>query len=153
MSVHHAIALASIGWYLMLPPTAADLDGACNHQSLFWSAMRMFASEITHISETKRCHQLRHQVATDAPFSKWKQIGEFETLAECRAGNLQDYKLLSSNGEIDRMDASQELADEGNLHPSEDQLSERIRELSTEERAATLDEKCVASDDPRLKEK
>ncbi len=30
----HAAALALVGWYLMMPPMAADLDRSCRHDYL-----------------------------------------------------------------------------------------------------------------------
>jgi hypothetical protein len=33
MKLHHAAALALVGWYLMIPPTEKDLDDSCGAHS------------------------------------------------------------------------------------------------------------------------
>jgi len=60
MKLSHAVALALVGWYLMIPPIE-------------------FGSQAI----TSNVH-----VSSDAPFSKWEMSGSFDTAKECDAARL-----------------------------------------------------------------
>ena len=90
MNLRHAAALILVGWYLMVAPTSGK-EGDPNSKFLF-----------------------------HAPLSKWRQIGEFDSAAEC---NEQRAKWVAT-----------------------------ILALSSETPEGTW-ALCVATDNPRLKEK
>jgi hypothetical protein len=131
-------ALALAGWYLMIPPSARDLDNSCKPNGPMGA------------EEMKRCDELELEVAIDAPLSKWEQVSEFETLAACHAQYDKDQGPPSDYGWVARTGAALELLDEGYRHPTEGQLSKRALGLSVAASAATLAEECIATDDPRL---
>jgi hypothetical protein len=66
VALRHAATLASIGWYLMVPPVNHPWSRAIWH----WFDTRIVI--------TDKCNP-------DSPLSGWKQDGEFEKLAECQA--------------------------------------------------------------------
>jgi hypothetical protein len=140
MNPRHAAALALIGWYLMMPPTQEMLDSSCsNHRSILDSLI----ATITMESENdwlKRCEREATMLVSDVPFSRWLQGGEFETLAECRAD--QNKPLTEKDTEWAKF--------AGGLTASSGVSKEDL--IRTQEQALTLS-KCIASDDPRLKEK
>jgi hypothetical protein len=154
MNLRHTAALALIGWYLMMPPMLGDLDSSCNGyhiptvSDLFWAliAWRNFG-EVQMI----RCDELQHQVATDSPISEWKQVGEFETLEACRSQYAEDQ--TSEDREIDygRTAAKTEFVDEGEQKPSEKDLQLRSQTIAIAIVSQIASEKCIATDDPRLK--
>jgi hypothetical protein len=72
MKPRHAAALALVGWYLMFPPTKADVDPHCSSPS------RSGAQQ-------KLCNTEGLQMALDAPLSEWKAGSVWRDLAECEA--------------------------------------------------------------------
>jgi hypothetical protein len=151
VNARHAITLGLVGWYLMMPPTAKELDSACTGKSYFWNIVGMFASQEGQYSEAIRCNELELQPAADAPFSEWHQVGEFETLAECHSQYNEEQQPPDEPAAASRTIASDELHNEGQLHPSENELSARALEIRVGIHTVAADEKCIASDDPRLK--
>ena len=150
VNLQHAIVVSLVGWYLMMPPTAADLDTACNGQSVFWAVVGTFSSQTGRDSEMQRCDHLRYRLDTDAPLSKWHQVGEFENLAACQARYDENQKPLTNEAAFARWTARDELINEGKPHPSDEEVSARAQESSAGISAQTAGETCFASDDPRL---
>jgi len=149
MKLSHAAALALVGWYLMMPPSAGDLDSACNGKSIFWNVVGSLSTQGRLNSAAAKCNRESHQLAAGAPLSKWKHVGFDETLAECRA-RYEENQKAPPNGQLM---AKLELKDEGKANPSDEELKSRADSLTRFLKAQTAAEKCVASDDPRLKEK
>ena len=145
----HAIALALVGWYLMIPPSAGNLDGACNGKSFFWNVVGTLSTQEHLNSETAMCNRESHRLVANAPLSKWKRAGFDETLAECQA-RYEEHQKAPPNGQLM---AKLELKDEGKANPSDEELKSRADSLTRFLKAQIAAEKCVASDDPRLKEK
>jgi len=145
----HAAALALVGWYLMIPPSAGNLDGACNGKSFFWNVVGTLSTQDRLNSETAMCNRESRRLVASAPLSKWKRVGFDETLAECQA-RYEEHQKAPSNG---RVMAKLELKDEGQASPSDEELKSRADSLTRFLKAQTAAEKCVASADPRLKEK
>jgi hypothetical protein len=152
MRFRHAAALATVGWYLMVPPNACDLSSACTGSSIFWSAVESFRSQTpsNRQSEFVWRDRLNNELVFDAPLSKWHQIGEFETLAECRSRYNENLKPLPHEQEQALNSAKMELNDEGETNPSNDELQSRARLIEGFINDQALQGKCVASDDPRL---
>jgi hypothetical protein len=94
MNPRHAAALASIVWYLMMPPLADE------HNPEPWSA----------------------------PLSQWLTVGEFGSIDTCRSA--LDEKTIAAG----------------------DSAEENDDEAATANRRI-LKARCIASDDPRLKER
>jgi hypothetical protein len=72
MNLRHAAAIALVGWYLIFPPTKADVDPHCFLPSLSGA-------------QQKLCDSEGLQMALDAPLSKWKAGSVWQDLAECEA--------------------------------------------------------------------
>jgi hypothetical protein len=98
---------------------------------------------------------LEIQLADDAPLSRWRQIGEFETLSDCQdryqRDSEQETTKNSAHEDLDRFSAKQDLSDEDTANPSEEELSARAQAFTHFFEIQALSEKCIASDDPRLK--
>ena len=79
MNLRRAAALASIGWYLIFPPTIDETLWICGNG---FSASE--AREL--LGWGKDCFRgpTSRTPNTDAPLSKWHQAGEFEHLSDCR---------------------------------------------------------------------
>jgi len=155
MNLRHAAALALVGWYLMVPPMAGDLDETCK------SGGRPALSDVTvalltwtnpDVVNMRRCDRLRNELRYGAPLSDWSQAGSFETLAACEAEweSSQRYSL-NNEGVHSRGVAKLQLSDEGEQHPSDEDLQFRAQTVETSAREQTLSMKCIATDDPRLK--
>jgi hypothetical protein len=93
---------------------------------------------------------MKIKIASDAPLREWQQIGEFETISDCRQryeNNLKERPLDKQ----DVVDAAQaELKDEGNSMPSNDELKTRVDSIESSIHNRALQGKCIATDDPRL---
>jgi hypothetical protein len=152
MKPRHAAALVLVGWYLMMPPNACDLSGACNGKSIFWDAVALFRSESesSRHSEMAWRNRLDNEVVLDAPLSEWHQLDEFETLAECRVRYEENQRPLPKEQAPNLDLAKSELADEGRANPSAEDSRSRANSIGWFRRTQSLGEKCVASDDPRL---
>jgi hypothetical protein len=151
MKLQHAIALASIGWYLMVPPTACDVSSACSNKSLFWGLVEApFRGEASRQWLYAWRYRMKIKIASDAPLREWQQIGEFETLSDCRQryeNNLKETPLDKQ----DVVDAAQaELKDEGTSTPSNEELKTRVDSIESSIHNRALQGKCIATDDPRL---
>jgi len=146
MNYRHAAALALMGWYLIIPPSVADLDSACNGKSVLWDVIGSFSSQDRLNSAAATCHDKSHQLAPQAPLSKWKQVS-FETLEECQARLKQDQKTPPEG----RVIAKIEFQDEGNDSPSDDALRSRANALTRFLKEQTAAERCVSSNDASLK--
>lgn len=147
MTLRHAAALALVGWYLMVPPSARDLDGSCNGKNILWNVVESLSTEHHLASEAAGCNRENRQLAGDAPLSKWKRSGADDTLAQCQARYQERQKAVVNH----RLTAKLELADEGNENPSDQELNTRADALTSFVKAQTAAEKCVSSDDPQLK--
>src|SRR5947207_2941040 len=94
--VGHVFAVVLAGWYLMLPPTRADLDKSCTGDTIlsftvsdaFWGLVGHWACKETDNCAKSpgevhsfRCNVLSNEVARDAPLGLWRRIDESETLA------------------------------------------------------------------------
>jgi hypothetical protein len=148
------IALALAGWYLMMPPNACDLSSACNRSSVVWNMVSELRSRSPHnvYSEAAWRNRLNQQLVADAPLNEWHQLDEFETLLECRGERNENMRNFPTT-EQQAIGAlvQWELNDEGDPHPSADKVRKRADQENFSRRTQVEAEKCVASDDPRLK--
>jgi hypothetical protein len=155
MTLRHAAALALVGWYLMMPPLAADLDSTCGADRLLPATSDLFVSLLTWRNPSEvnmiRCDSLRHEVRYDAPMTDWSQVGSFESLAACQAEYESNQRPLNNEEVLNRGVAKMELSDEGEQHPSDESLQIRAKTVEISVRGETGGMKCVATDDPRLK--
>jgi hypothetical protein len=122
----------------MMPPTQEMVDPCCHGSLLCLSTLMTLLSKTDAAENLKRCERKSTIVALDAPYARWVQGGEFETLAECKASQE---KPLTRNETAWAGLAGDLMAGEG---VSKDDL------IRMQEAALTLS-KCLASDDPRLK--
>jgi hypothetical protein len=153
-TLRHAAALALVGWYLMMPPLRADLDQTCTSQGIGFAASDLFWALVAwrnpKVINSIRCDPLRSQAATDAPLSRWKQIGEFETLAACRAAYEKQQAPVPNQEELNRSLAKLEFLDEGARQPSDSEVERSARIIDLDLRNSATSLKCIATDDPRL---
>jgi hypothetical protein len=141
MKLRHAAALASVGWYLMTPPTQEQLDSTCRGgPSVMDHVAALIGREDADKVHTQRCDQEEIEVALDAPLSAWDQSGEFETLKECK---VEQEKPMT---EQDKMKTALALSVMRESGVTKNALMSSLN-------LARASAKCVASDDPRLKEK
>jgi hypothetical protein len=98
---------------------------------------------------------LSDEVATDAPFGIWRRIDESETLSGCNAAQekYEESQSQSFDQEIARWEGKQELLDEGRRNPSNAEIAARARESAHFSQTWAMSAECIASDDPRLREK
>ena len=155
MKRRHSIALVFIGWYLMMPPMAAELDQSCAHPGILQTST-LLSSMVTGASpreyETLRCNRLSHQVAGYAPMaawpdsmSTWNKIGQFQTLVECQAAyDAEQAKSVDINQA--RLQAESELAREGARNPSGEALQRRAQEIARGLTKQIEGERCIATD-------
>lgn len=151
----HPIGLVFIGWYLMMPPMAAELEPACTQAGILKTST-LFTSMVAGVSpreyKTLRCNRLEHQVAPYAPMaawpdsmSTWNKIGQFETLVACQAAyDAEQSKVVDLT--LARHEAEAEFAREGNRNPSEQAVQLRVREVANALAAQIAGERCIATD-------
>jgi hypothetical protein len=141
MKLRHAAALASVGWYLMVPPTQEQLDSTCRSgPSVMDHVTALIGRDDADKVHTRRCDQEGIEVALDAPLSACGQSGEFETLKQCK---VEQQKPMT---EQDRMQTALALSVMRESGVTKGALMSSLD-------LARASAKCVASDDPRLKEK
>ena len=141
MKLRHAAALASVGWYLMIPPTQEQLDSTCRGgPSVMDRVAALIGRDDANKVHTRRCDQEGIEVALDAPLSVWDQSGEFETLNECK---VEQQKPMTEQDKMKTALAFSVMRESG---VTKDALMSSLN-------LARESAKCIASDDPRLKEK
>jgi len=153
MNPRHAAALALVGWYLMLPPTQEMLDPACpsRQASLMGTLKQLTRGTDANII---RCDVESLWLDTRVPLSKWDQAREsFETLSACQAAkekplSEQERRSAESVARLVMEDDRQARPEAAKALPK-DFIEQAVRSRQT-----ALDfSLCIASDDPRLKEK
>jgi hypothetical protein len=157
MRVSHATALAFIGWYLMMPPMAAELRPECSPGAPIGSSA-LFLSFLTATSPRefmiRRCDYLRHTVNINAPITAWPdndnmtawhRIGKFGTLALCDS-QYQTNQSASVDMNFFRDTALSELTDEDERPPSQVDLERRMKEIRKGLADQVAGERCIASD-------
>jgi hypothetical protein len=87
MHLHHAAALALVGWYLMVPPSLADGSWVCGDGLTGLVAQRVFGTE----QIEKACAIRRNTADVNAPLSEWHEISPFETLDACQEAKNKLY--------------------------------------------------------------
>jgi len=81
MNLRHAAALALVGWYLILPPSDADLDSSCTGAPTIMDYIRSYVRDQSATrAQFERCLPESESIATDAPISKWNQKDSCQTL-------------------------------------------------------------------------
>jgi hypothetical protein len=83
MTFRHTVALAFVGWYLMMPPTQEALDLNCggNAWTLFsvyhgvLSLVAPAAADKADAANIKQCDREGILIADDAPLARWNQGG------------------------------------------------------------------------------
>ena len=155
LTLCHAAALALVGWYLMTPPLARDLDKTCKSDgplALSDITIALLTWTSPDVINSRRCDRLRLEVQNDAPLSEWKQGDSFETLEACQAEHESDQKLPNDlDAALIQLVALSELQDEGYSHPSKEDQQSRGKAIESSLQLQDADEKCIATDDPRLK--
>ena len=146
MKLHHAAALALVGWYLMMPPTEEQLDATCRGGPTVMDHVTavigraLLGHDHADKVHTRRCDREGIEVALDAPLSDWDQDGEFETLKECEA---EQQKPMTEHEKI--------MVELGSSLMRESGVTKDA--LMSAHNLALSSAKCIATDDPRLKEK
>jgi hypothetical protein len=150
MKLHHAAALALVGWYLMLPPTQEMLDSACQfkHPTITGEARALVRGGDENIVQ---CDLESLQLDASAPLSNWDTGGTFESLAECQAD--QKRPLTEREKTAFEFPAHLMFDDDRNLRPkASTRLPNDFVKLFVEARQSARDvSRCVATNDPRLK--
>jgi hypothetical protein len=128
MNPRHAAALALVGWYLMAPPPQADPT----------TGLPNGAADVR------------------APFKYWDNEGSFDSAKECSSNLESNIRLLmqvEANMRSRHLSERQESAEDEKV----DQAAKLPRGWSYGLRyyglAKAIGAQCIATDDPRLKEK
>jgi hypothetical protein len=141
MTLRHAGAIISIGWYLMMPPTQEQLDSSCRGgPSVRDRVAAIISRDDVEKVHARRCDREGIEVALDAPLSAWNQSGEFATLTACKA---EQQKPMTGQDKMTTALAFSVMRDSG---VTKDALMSSLD-------LARASAKCIATDDPRLKEK
>jgi len=125
MTPRHAAALALVGWYLMTPPT----------------------DYVTHLPNGSP--------NLDAPFSYWRNEGSFDSAKECKVGlenNIEFAKQIEKKVRKEESE-QQESAEEEKMDQQGNVPKGFYRGLRGYALTAAVSAQCIATDDPRLKEK
>jgi hypothetical protein len=131
MKLGHAAALAVAGWYLMLAPMQADTDIRCSPE--WWQKFEMICDYKVTVPDNA------------APFSKWLQVGTFETLSDCRAQKLRQRTKQDRQFDERVAKAIMNRAREAGQPLGKGYVDEFV--TGQDLRSSV----CLASDDPRLK--
>jgi hypothetical protein len=148
MNRHHSLALLLVGWFLMMPPMAGDLDLTCQDHRMF--AISDFAVGLTtwtspRTTNKRRCDELRHSPNQEVPLRSWKQVGEFESLTACQAAYDKEQLGSGPPAKMVEDNASLELHDEGDPHPSAPELQKRADLISSAISAQVAWKRCIAA--------
>ncbi len=81
MSLRHTVAIALVGWYLMVPPNLAKTSCSCAEGF----EGRIFDAWIGANKRMDNCTKWGKVADFDTPFSQWSGIGVFDTYPECEA--------------------------------------------------------------------
>jgi len=153
MNPRHAAALALVGWYLMLPPTQEMFDPACpsRQASLMGTLKQLTRGTDANIIQ---CDVESLWLDTRVSLSKWDQAREpFETLSACQAAkekplSEQERRSAESVARLVMEDDRQARPEAAKALPKD------FIERAVSSRQTAIDfSLCIASDDPRLKEK
>jgi hypothetical protein len=83
LSMSWATALAG-GWYLMVPPTKADIDPFClGDPSMSTRIEALLWKENPSTVQFNRCLPLEEVLADNTPISRWYQVDSFASLRDC----------------------------------------------------------------------
>jgi hypothetical protein len=149
----HAVALALVGWYLMLPPTQQMLDSACQwkHSPVSGEPAALVGEESD--SKIVQCDLESLQLDTSAELSRWKTGGVFGTLADCQAD--QKKPLTESDNLALAFPAHLAFDDDQKSRPkAATRLPDDFVKLYVQTRRSALQlSQCIATNDPRLKQK
>jgi len=155
LRVSHRVVLAFVGWYLMMPPMAAELHPECSPGAKVTTSelfLSFFAGTSPREFELKRCDRLRHSVEPYAPMaswpdimSTWQKIDEYDTLQECDS-QYQENQTVEVDTSSIRNIAVSELSHEANNPISPADLEARISEIKEAARDQIRGERCIASD-------
>ena len=141
MTLRHAAALASVGWYLMIPPTQEQLDSTCRGGP---SVMDRVAALIGRDDQTKCTRGVVIKRGSRLPSMHRCQSGiraaNSRALNECK---VEQQKPMT---EQDKMKTALALSVMRESGVTKDALMSSLN-------LARASAKCIASDDPRLKEK
>ncbi len=154
MKVRHAAALALVGWYLMVPPVGQD-PGALGK----W------------VPEIWNPPPARWSPVLDAPFGQWENKGSFDLAKDCaEAKKKLEQSRVAESAQADKAIPAGVERECEVFTPDSDAKSESIRVEGCPDDAhisrativarrtdagvlAAYDAECIATDDPRLKEK
>ncbi len=128
MNPRHAAALALVGWYLMMPPPQFD--------------------PATHLPNGGP--------NLDAPLSDWRNEGSFDSAKECQAGlkdNIAFALQIQAKIRKEHRSEQQETAEEEKMDRQANVPKGFNRGLRGYGLTGAVNAQCIATDDPRLKEK
>ncbi len=81
MKLHHAAALALVGWYLMVPPSMSETNWLCGTSLPATASHELFGT-----GNEKECARWAEIADMNAPLSEWHEASPFETLSDCEEG-------------------------------------------------------------------
>ncbi len=153
VKLRHTVALALVGWYLMMPPSIAFHDSTCpggtGWPTLYDAFFGILKGESPRRFNVLRCNSEQYEFpSAEPPLSDWIQIDSFETLDACKDAREKE---IVANHE-DRNIAELDLTSERNgLRPSKTEVDERTESIARFKSVQASSSLCVSSGDPRLK--
>jgi hypothetical protein len=136
MNLPHAAAFALVGWYLLVPPALDLRNPSTQTPGLF--------------------------VDPSAPLLKWDTLATYESKAECERGHRERFSRVKATEQSDSAEADSIAKEGAELNQQKPLDSEKANALLVRSIAAMVKiqsnqkvilSECIATDDPRLKEK
>jgi hypothetical protein len=149
----HAAALALVGWYLMVPPIQEAVDSACQWKQMTYLGRAKGLLRGGGDWNVIQCDIESLDLDDLAPLSRWQVAGTFDTKTECQT--KQSQPLTASEITALEAQAQSTLDNDQTARPKEAALLPDYfvgHFVRTRQTAIQLSQ-CIATDDPRLKEK
>ena len=119
MNLRDAVALALVGWYLMLPPVDTPTG----------------------------------RYVEEAPIGAWRKLVEFDTFTKCENRRQDDLRFYLNHRNEYNVDAPEWLRFDAMLDSKNGWPSGTTRKIDAHMLQGYVSRRCIATDDPRLKEK
>jgi hypothetical protein len=151
MIPRHTIALALVGWYLMVPPTQEAVDSACQWKQMTYLGKAKGLLRGGGNWNVVQCDRESLDLDDSAPLSRWDNVAVFKTRAECQT--RQSQPPTGSEADAAEAQAKSTLDNDQKLRPEAATLlpDDFVEHFVQTRQSAIQLSQCIATDDPRLK--
>jgi hypothetical protein len=152
MIPRHTIALALVGWYLMVPPTQEAVDSACQWKQMTYLGKAKGLLRGGGNWNVVQCDRESLELDDSAPLSRWDTGGAFKTREECQT--RQSQPPTGSEADAAEAQAKSTLDNDQKLRPEAATLlpDDFVEHFVRTRQSAIQLSQCIATNDPRLKE-